>query len=293
MAPFMPARSSLRALAHNVRQGFRRTANFCTESPARSPHPVSLVNGASRGLGLALTEKLLTKHPESPVVATCRNPESAEKLSALKEQFPSQLTVLRLDVTQEDTMEAVAKEVSDKFGRLDMLVTTAGVLHIPDEMEPEPKLVNVDPKNLMRAYKINAVGPILVAKHMMPLLKTGLGEGTGREGAVVANITCKMASLRDNLLGGWYSYRASKASLNQFTKTLAVECQRRKDPVICVVIHPGVVDTELSKPYQRDLPPEKLFTPETSAEKLMDILDSLKPADTGKFFSFTKQEIPW
>lgn len=276
-----------------MRHAAERKATFCTASSVRSPHPVSLVNGASRGLGLALTEKLLTKHPESPVVATCRNPEAAENLAALKDRFSSQLTVLRLDVTQEDTMEAVAKEVSDKFGRLDMLVTASGVLHIPDEMEPEPKLVNVDPKNLMRAYRINAVGPILVAKHMMPLLKTGLGEGTGREGAVVANITCKMASLRDNLLGGWYSYRASKASLNQFTKTLSVECQRRKDPVICVVIHPGVVDTELSKPYQRDIPPEKLFTPETAAEKLMDILDSLKPDDTGKFFSFNKQEIPW
>ncbi|KAH7437324.1 hypothetical protein KP509_05G065800 [Ceratopteris richardii] len=193
----------------------------------------------------------------------------------------------------EDTMAAVAKEISNKYGRLDMLVSSSGVLHIPDQMEPEPKLANVDPKNLMFAYRVNAVGPILVAKHMMPLLKKGLGEGTERGGAVVANITCKMASLRDNLLGGWYSYRASKASLNQFTKTLAVECQRRKENVICVVIHPGVVDTELSKPYQRDIPPEKLFTPETSAEKLVEILDSLKPEDSGKFFSYTRQEIPW
>lgn len=293
MAPFMSSRLVLRSLVSRARQASERKAFFCTETPSRFPHPVSMVNGASRGLGLALTEKLLTKHPDSPVVATCRNPDSAEGLTALKERFPSQLTVLRLDVTMEDTMQEVAKEISSKYGRLDMLVSTSGVLHIPDEMEPEPKLVNLEPKNLMRAYRINAVGPILVAKHMMPLLKTGLGEGTGREGAVVANITCKMASLRDNLLGGWYSYRASKASLNQFTKTLSVECQRRKDPVICVVIHPGVVDTELSKPYQRDIPPEKLFTPETSAEKLMELLDSLKPDDTGKFFSYTKQEIPW
>lgn len=291
MAPFLLPRSSLRSLAHKVAAA--RAAPFCTASPTCFPQPVSLVNGASRGLGLELTRQLLAKHPESPVVATCRTPDSADNLAALKEQYPSQLTVLRLDVTEEDTMQVVAKEISDKFGRLDLLVTTAGVLHIPDVMQPEPKLVNVDPENLMRAYRINAVGPILVAKHMMPLLKSGKGEGTGREGAVVANITCKVASLRDNLLGGWYSYRTSKASLNQFTKTLAVECQRRKEPVISVVIHPGFVDTELSKPYQRNIPPEKLFTPETSAEKLLEILDSLKMEDTGKFFSYNRQEIPW
>ncbi|MCO5583847.1 hypothetical protein L7F22_037762 [Adiantum nelumboides] len=215
MAPFMSSRRALRVIVSRARHVSERKAFFCTHTLARFPHPVSMVNGASRGLGLALTEKLLTKHPDSPVIATCRNPDSAEGLTALKEKFSSQLTVLRLDVTMEDTMEAVAKEISSRYGRLDMLVSTSGILHIPDQMEPEPKLVNVEPKNLMLAYRVNAVGPILVAKHMMPLLKTGLGEGTGREGAVVANITCKMASLRDNLLGGWYAYRASKASLNQ------------------------------------------------------------------------------
>lgn len=264
-----------------------------TDAPTRYAHPVSLVAGASRGLGLEFTRQLLSKHPESVVVATCRNPDSSDNLASLKEQHPSRLTVLRLDVTEENTIEAVAKEIMDKFGRLDLSLTTVGVLHIPDGMQPEAGLDNVERANLLHAYRINAVGPIIIAKHVMPLLKLGMGEGTGRGGAVLANITCKVGSIHDNRLGGWYAYRASKAGLNQFTRTLGVECLRRKDPVICVTLHPGAVETELSKPYSRNIPEESLFTPETSVEKLLAVIDSLKMEDAAKFFAYNRQEIPW
>lgn len=137
------------------------------------------------------------------------------------------------------------------------------------------------------------MGPILVIKHMWPLLKAGGGTGTDRDVAVVANISARVSSIGDNRLGGWHSYRSSKAALNQLTKTVSVEFARRKDPVICILLHPGTVDTDLSKPFQRNVPEGKLFTKEYSVQKLLGIIDHAKIQDNGKFFAWDGQEIPW
>lgn len=280
--------STLRLHAHAA-----AFSSSTTASSTRSAQPVSLVAAASRGLGLEFTRQLLYKHPESSVVATCRTPDSAQNLKALKEEHPSRLTILQLDVTNESTVQDAAKRISDEFGRLDLLINTAGILHIPNVMQPETSLDKVDPENLLHAYRTNAVGPIIVAKHMVPLLKLGRGEGTGRDAAVIANISARIGSILDNQLGGWYAYRASKAALNQLTRTLGVECLRRKDPIICVSLHPGTVDTDLSRPYSRSVSREKLFSPEMSVGKLIEIIDSLKMEDSAKFFAYDRQEIPW
>ncbi|KAH7285132.1 hypothetical protein KP509_33G015000 [Ceratopteris richardii] len=145
----------------------------------------------------------------------------------------------------------------------------------------------------MLSFRINAVGPATVAKHLLPLLKFGQGEGTGRGGAVLVHLSAKIGSIYDNRLGGWYSFRASKAGLNQLTRTIGVECLRLKLPVITVLLHPGTVDTDHSKPYSRNVSPEHLFTPASSVEKLLDIIDSLKPEDCAKFLNYDRQELPW
>lgn len=261
--------------------------------PHRIDKPVTMIAGASRGLGLEFTRQILAKYSEGPVIATCRNPDSADNLKALKDQYPSRLTVMKLDVTDEFSVKVVAREIYDKYGRLDLYVNTVGVLHIPDVLIPERKIDQFNRESAMLAFKINAVGPAIVAKHMLPLLKFGQGEGTGREGAVLVHLSAKVGSIYDNRLGGWYSYRASKAGLNQLTRTIGVECLRLKLPVITVLLHPGTVDTDLSKPFSRNVPPEHLFTPAASVEKLLDIIDSLKPEDCAKFFNYDRQELPW
>ncbi|KAH9794760.1 NAD(P)-binding Rossmann-fold superfamily protein [Citrus sinensis] len=145
----------------------------------------------------------------------------------------------------------------------------------------------------MLAYEVNAVGPILVIKqHMSPLLKVG-GSGIERDVAVVANLSARVGSIGDNRLGGWHSYRASKAALNQLTKSVSVEFGRKKDPVICILLHPGTVDTDLSRPFQRNVPEGKLFTKEFSVQKLLNIINNVKSHDNGKFFAWDGQEIPW
>ncbi|XVF23041.1 hypothetical protein REPUB_Repub13aG0003700 [Reevesia pubescens] len=248
---------------------------------------VSMVQGASRGIGLEFVKQLLEKNEKGHVIATCRNPTRATGLLELENQFAQRLNILPLDVTLESTIEDSAKSITETYGSLNLLINASGILSIPSVLQPETTLSKVHKSSMMLAYEVNAVGPILVIKHMWPLLKAGGGFGTERDVAVVANLSARVGSIGDNRLGGWHSYRASKAALNQ------LEFARKKDPVACILLHPGTVDTDLSRPFQRNVPADKLFTKEFSAQKLLNIINNTKRQDNGKFFAWDGQEIPW
>ncbi|KHN44672.1 uncharacterized protein LOC114425707 isoform X2 [Glycine soja] len=254
---------------------------------------VSMVQGASRGIGLEFVKQILEYDDKEHVIATCRNPSASTGLIHLKDKFADRLKILSLDLTVETSIEASALSIKETYGRLNLLINASGILSIPEVMHPETTLNKVEKSSLMLAYEVNAVGPILVIKHMWPLLKVGGGHGTGRSAAVVASLSARVASIGDNRLGGWHSYRSSKASLNQLSKTASLEFARRKDPVVCILLHPGTVDTDLSKPFQRNVPPDKLFTKEFSVQKLLSIINNVKIHDNGKFFAWDGQEIPW
>ncbi|CAM8983779.1 unnamed protein product [Rhodiola kirilowii] len=269
---------------------------------------ISMIQGASRGIGLEFTRQLLQNKVNGHVIATCRNPQAATGLLHLKDQYAHRLHILPLDLTHESTIQESAEFVKDRFGSLNLLVNASGILSIPNVMQPyvarihqkchsagctETTLSKVDKSSLQLAYEVNAVGPTLVIKHMWPLLKAGGGSGTDTGLAVAANISARVGSIGDNRLGGWHSYRASKAALNQLTKTVAVEFARKKDPIICLLLHPGTVDTDLSKPFQKNVPEGKLFTKEFSVQQLLQIINNAKRHDNGKFFAWDGTEIPW
>ncbi|KAF5190462.1 C-factor [Thalictrum thalictroides] len=254
---------------------------------------ISMVQGASRGIGLEFVKQLLGRNEKGHVIATCRNPDKAIGLLELKKQFPEHLHIQQLDVTDERTIEASANSIRERYGFLNLLINASGILSIPNVLQPETTLSKVQKSSLLLAYEVNAVGPIMVIKHMWPLLKAGKGFGTGQDFAVVANISARVGSIGDNRLGGWHSYRSSKSALNQLTKTLSVEFARRKDAIICILLHPGTVDTDLSKPFQKNVPQEKLFTKEYSVQKLLGIINNVNSTDNGKFFAWDGQEIPW
>ncbi|CAM9000831.1 unnamed protein product [Rhodiola kirilowii] len=249
--------------------------------------------GASRGIGLEFTRQLLQNKVNGHVIATCRNPQAATGLLHLKDQYADRLHILPLDLTDETTIQESAEFVMDRFGSLNLLVNASGILSIPNVMQPETTLSKVEKSSLQLAYEVNAVGPILVIKHMWPLLKAGGGSGTDTDLAVAANLSARVGSIGDNRLGGWHSYRASKAALNQLTKTVAVEFARKKDPIICLLLHPGTVDTDLSKPFQKNVPEGKLFTKEFSVQQLLKIINNAKRHENGKFFAWDGTEIPW
>ncbi|CAH8275936.1 unnamed protein product [Arabidopsis lyrata] len=273
-----------------------RVSALATSSSSSFPKwegGVSMVQGASRGIGLEFVRQLLGNNEKGYVVATCRNPKEATSLSDLKNRFSERLFIQKLDVTDETTIEESAESVRERYGSLNLLINAAGILSIPSVLQPETTLNKVEKSSLMLAYEVNAVGPILVMKHMWPLLKAGGGSGTEREVAVVANLSARVGSIGDNRLGGWHSYRASKTALNQLTKNVSVELGRRKDPVVCILLHPGTVDTDLSRPFQKNVPEGKLFTREYSVQKLLHIINNAKKQDNGKFFAWDGQEIPW
>ncbi|KQN93433.1 short-chain dehydrogenase [Sphingomonas sp. Leaf231] len=214
----------------------------------------AVVIGAGGGIGAALSSAL--EEEENDVV---------------------RLTRADLDLTDEASIVAAASRVA----KADLVVVATGLLHDADH-GPEKALRDLDPVWLARQYAINAIGPALVAKHFLPLLPR-----TGR--SVFAALSARVGSISDNRLGGWYGYRASKAALNQLIRTLAVEDKRRNDRGIVVALHPGTVDTRLSKPFQQG--GRDLFQPDRAAVQLLDVLDGLKPVDSGKLFAWDGVEI--
>ncbi|XP_056386109.1 1-hydroxy-2-glutathionyl-2-methyl-3-butene dehydrogenase-like isoform X2 [Hyla sarda] len=153
---------------------------------------------------------------------------------------------------------------------------------------------------LSLALATNTIGPLLMAKYFSPLLLKGRGafgaqssDRSKQHNGIIVNMSAKVGSISDNGLGGWYSYRISKSALNMATKCLSIELGRGKNKVICVSLHPGTVETDLSRPYHKNVPKEKLFSPERSVTYLMAIIDSLNMDRTGRFYSWNGTELQW
>lgn len=246
----------------------------------------AVVTGASRGIGLALARRLLDEHRVDRVYAASRAPEDGAALAALRERHGQALRPLALDVTDPVSIEAAATRVGSESTQIDLLLSCAGVLHDDDGLRPEKRVEQVEVESLQRAFAVNAFGPLLVARAFLGLL-------AHEERSVIANLSARVGSIEDNRLGGWYGYRASKAAQNMFTRTLAIELQRRAPRCICVALHPGTVDTALSRPFQRGVPAGRLFEPERAARQLLDVIDGLSTEDSGRFFAWDGTRIPW
>jgi NAD(P)-dependent dehydrogenase (short-subunit alcohol dehydrogenase family) len=255
-----------------------------TNSISVSPDRHALIVGASRGIGLALVRALLADPRYAAVTLAARDPDTAAVDELIATQ-PQRLSKLRLDVSDETSIAAVATELAACSPRLHLLIDCAGVLH-GDGLKPERRLADVDPAAVMRSFAVNALGPLLLAKHLHPLL-------THDQPAVLANLSARVGSIGDNRLGGWYAYRAAKAAQNQITRTVSVELARRAPNLVCVSLHPGTVDTGLSKPFQGGVESTKLFTPDDAARKLLSVIGGLRREDSGRFFAWDGSEIPW
>ena len=245
----------------------------------------AVIQGASRGIGLALVRKLLADPGRGRIVASCRDPAHAQALRALRVTNPERLEIVALDVTEEDSVRAAAVRTAELADDISLLINCAGILH-GEDFQPERRLAEVEPEHLQRIFAVNAFGPLLVAKHFAALFPR-------QERAVLANLSARVGSIGDNALGGWYGYRGSKAAQNMFTRNLAIELKRRHRGIICVALHPGTVDTELSQPFQRGVPAHKLFPVERAAAQLLTVIAGLKPADNGGFFAWDGSEIVW
>lgn len=222
----------------------------------------AVVVGASGGIGAALVAAL------------------AEEDVAVRGFARSFTGADRLDLTDEASIAAAAASLA---GAPDLVIVATGLLH-QDGQGPEKSMAALDPAWLAQQYAVNAIGPALVAKHVLPRMPK-----QGR--CVFAVLSARVGSISDNKLGGWYGYRAAKAALNQLVRTLAVEERRRNDRSIVVGLHPGTVDTGLSKPFQQNVRADQLFAPDRAAVQLLDVIDGLKAPDSGRLFAWDGAEI--
>lgn len=184
---------------------------------------------------------------------------------------------LRLDLENEESIARAAAYCAAD-GPIDLVVVATGALQ-GDGFGPERSWKQLNADGFAQAFAINATGPALVAKHFLPLLPR-------QERSAFAALSARVGSISDNRLGGWYGYRASKAALNMIVRTLSVELARTRPNAVCVALHPGTVNTELSRPHQASVKPEQLFSPLQSAEYLLAVLDRLGPADSGNVFAW-------
>ena len=232
----------------------------------------ALVIGGQGGIGRALVEALRHDKTVDAVHATWHSREPA----AL-----DGVTWWRCDVTDEAAIEAMA----DRIETVDWLVNAVGWLH-DEAVGPEKHSREVTPDTFLRAMEINALPSLLLAKHLRRQMKRS-------RAGVFATVSARLGSIGENQLGGWYSYRASKAALNMALRTLAVEWRRELPSATVAALHPGTTDTALSQPFQARVPVGQLFSPEQTARYLLTVIENLTPLESGRFWSFDGEELPW
>lgn len=236
----------------------------------------AVVVGASGGVGGALLERLEDDPAVERIYALSR---SAVRRSS------SRVRPMRVDLLDEETLRRAAIAVETE-GPVHLVLVATGLLHDGEALQPEKSWRDLDGASLQRLFAVNATGPALVAKHFLPLLDRS-------RRAAFAALSARVGSIGDNRLGGWHGYRSSKAALNMIVRGLAIELARRNPSALCVTLHPGTVDTDLSEPFQRNVDPTQLFTPARAAERILGVLDGLAPADSGGFFAWDGEPIPY
>lgn len=231
------------------------------------------VVGAGGGIGSAFVDALAVCPGVAKVHALSRGPLEHEDNKVRRG---------RIDVCAEASVAEAADGLDDP---LDLVIVATGVLHAGD-IQPERRIKELDPDAMQAVFAINTVGPAIVAKHF-------LGKLRSPGPSVFAAISARVGSIGANRLGGWASYRASKAALNMLVKTFAIEHARNRRESAIVALHPGTVDTPLSEPFSKRVPEGKLFDPWQSANYLLAVIDGLSPEDSGGFFAWDGSRIEY
>lgn len=233
----------------------------------------AVVVGASGGIGGALSHRLGADRRIGSLFALSRTPATIAGARSL-----------RVDIEDERSIEAAAAEIRNASDAVDLVVVASGLLHDGDAVRPEKSWRHLEAETMAHGFRINAIGPALIAKHFLPLLGR-------RSKAVFAALSARVGSIADNRLGGWHSYRASKAALNMLVRTLSVELSRENPAGICVALHPGTVATGLTAPFSKA--GLEVQPPDAAAERLLHVIDGLRSSDTGGFFDQHGDPIAW
>jgi NAD(P)-dependent dehydrogenase (short-subunit alcohol dehydrogenase family) len=244
--------------------------------PQRMTGLRAAIFGASGGIGAALVAQLESSGRFRTVYAGARTLPCAAQTQTIAFSF---------DLTDESSIAQAAHMIGEG-GPLDLAIVATGMLHRPDQPMPEKSWRAIDGQAMAAMFAVNTIGPALVAKHILPLMRRD-------ERCVFVALSARVGSIGDNRLGGWHSYRTSKAALNMLVRNFSIELASRNPQGIAVAIHLGTVATALSAPFQRNVPPEKLFTPEQSAAQIFSVIDGLSAEKSGGLFALDGERIPY
>ena len=230
------------------------------------------VIGSTGGIGGAFVRHLEQDARVASILATSRSPREGG----------GKVCTIVLDTADEAGIERAA----EKAGALDLVIVATGILSDGDALRPEKSWRQLDPQAMSRVLAVNTIGPALIAKHF-------LGKLAKDKKSVFASLSARVGSIEDNRLGGWHAYRASKAALNQLIRTLSIELRVRNPGAVICGLHPGTVDTALSRPFQNNVPEERLFTAEKSTARMLAVLDHLGPEQSGGLYAYDGTRIPF
>jgi NAD(P)-dependent dehydrogenase (short-subunit alcohol dehydrogenase family) len=243
-----------------------------SQIPALWPRSAA-VFGASGGIGAALCEALAARGC-AVIYAGSRSGEGPEGAALRRFAF---------DLTDEASIaDAAAMMRADPP---EWVIVASGVLTLPDGTGPERTYKRLDPAVMAEVFALNTIGPTMIAKHMLPLMPRA-------KRFVFAALSARVGSISDNRLGGWHSYRASKAALNMLLKNFALELARTHPDGMVAGLHPGTVDSALSAPFQAGLADGQLTAPAMAADNLIGVLARLGPGQSGRVFDFNGAEVP-
>ena len=232
-----------------------------------------LIIGSSGGIGKAFVDVYKQQDTNNKIIGLSRSGENyQETLHA--HHF--------IDLEDEQSIENAAHE-AEVYGPYQIIIVATGALH-GDDFSTEKSFKQISSKNLQRVFNINAIGPALVGKSFIPLLDT-------ENPSVLSFLSARVGSISDNKLGGWHAYRASKAALNMLIKNFSIELSRTNKLAKVIGLHPGTVNTQLSKPFQRNVSENKLFTPEFAASSMVSVIDNLSDNESGLVFAFDGSKI--
>jgi NAD(P)-dependent dehydrogenase (short-subunit alcohol dehydrogenase family) len=222
----------------------------------------AVVIGSSGTIGSAFMELLMQTPSCTEVIGLHRN------------------SAIPIDFQKPDSIKEAAKTLSST-GPFQLIINTVGILHSSEWM-PEKRLDDLNQEQLLELMQINTIGPALTIKYFSKILDP--------QNSVMATLSAKVGSIEDNRLGGWYSYRASKAALNMLIKTASIELARTKPNIALIALHPGTVNSRLSKPFRG----EQIGRPPLdAAQDMLKVMEEIEASDSGSFLSYSGERLPW
>ncbi|MGO2119548.1 MULTISPECIES: SDR family oxidoreductase [unclassified Psychrobacter] len=242
-----------------------------------------LIIGGTGGIGKAMIEQLTANTAHDTFVFATHNKN-------LPDFEAANLHWISMDVCDESSIEQAADIIKQHTDHIDWVINCAGLLHT-ETQQPEKALRQMETDFFLQNMQVNALASLLIAKHMKSLLVKA--KRSNKVPAVFATISARVGSISDNQLGGWYSYRMSKAALNMGMKNLSIEWGRSFKDVCMVVMQPGTVNTQLSAPFQGNVADGHLFSPAYSAECLLEVLSGMTAAQSGSFVDWAGESISW